>query len=438
MVKTSSKILSSLRILFVTLAVLTSFVVNAQRKRCGTVAYMKQLSKKNLSIETEKQFEDWIHQQIKFKKNKSNARTEFTNYKVQVVVHVIHNGEAIGIGTNISASQIISQLKVLNDDYNRLNADTVNTPGEFKSSAGKMTIDFELATVNPAGQLDSGIVRVQGTKSNWMMSDDVELKSLSYWPAENYLNIWVCDISDVVGYTQFPASTLAGLENLPKDRLTDGLVIWYKAFGTANAGNFDLDPALNLGRTTTHEVGHFFGLRHIWGDTTNCAGTDYVADTPPQNQTSGCPLHPQKDCPTDNPVDKMFQNYLDYTDDACMNIFTQGQVDRMKVVLENSPRRFSLLLPFEPATEIISFQKIFSPNGDGINDYWKWANTLDYQGCRLTIFNRFGKKVFETVSYDNSWDGRSSDGLHLEAEAYYYTIHCDGKNEITGGVRIVR
>lgn len=422
----------------IALATLFSFSTNAQRKRCGTVDYMKSLSKQKLFNETKKQFEDWLHQNLRTRKTEKNVRTEITNYKVQVVVHVIHNGEAVGTGTNIPASQINSQLKVLNDDFNRGNADTVNTPSEFKPLAGKMNIQFVLASTNPSGQLDSGIVRVKGTQATWTMADNKTLKSLSYWPAENYLNIWVCDITDFIAYTQFPESTLAGLVNAPTNRLTDGIVVWYQAFGSVNDGDFDLDPVLNLGRTVTHEVGHFFGLRHIWGDTTNCAGTDFVADTPSQNQTSGCPVHPQKDCPLDNPVEKMFQNYLDYSDDACMNIFTQGQIDRMKVVLENSPRRFSLLLPFEPQSEIVSFQKIFSPNGDGVNDYWKWSNTLDYQGCKLSIFNRFGKKVFETVSYDNNWDGCSSDGLTLEAEAYYYIIHCDGKKEITGGVRIVR
>ncbi len=419
-------------------AILLPFSTDAQQKRCGTVDYMKKLSNQQIFNETEKQFEDWLHQNLKSRKTEKNARAEIINYKVQVVVHVIHNGEAVGIGTNIPASQIHSQLKVLNDDFNRQNVDSVNTPIEFKTLAGQMNIQFELASLNPSGQLDSGIVRVKGSQTTWTMSDNVELKSLSYWPAENYLNIWVCNLIDYAAYTQFPESTLAGLVNVPTNRLTDGIVVLYRAFGSASDGNFNLDPALNLGRTVTHEAGHFFGLRHIWGDTTNCLGTDYVADTPPQNQSSGCPVHPQKDCPTDNPVDKMFQNYLDYTDDACMNIFTQGQVDRMKIVLENSPRRFSLLLPFEPAAEIVSFQKIFSPNGDGVNDYWKWGNTLDYQGCRLTIFNRFGKKVFETISYDNNWDGRSTDGYQLEAEAYYYVIHCEGKNEITGGVRIVR
>jgi gliding motility-associated-like protein len=121
-----------------------------------------------------------------------------------------------------------------------------------------------------------------------------------------------------------------------------------------------------------------------------------------------------------------------------MNLFTQGQVARMRIVLENSPRRASLLVPLAIDNDVPMFEKIFSPNGDGINDYWRWSNTLDYENCKLLIFNRFGKLVFEMVSYDNSWDGRSSDGRVLEEEAYYFIIRCDGKKDITGGVRIVR
>jgi gliding motility-associated-like protein len=287
-----------------------------------------------------------------------------------------------------------------------------------------MNIEFTLIEIN----------RIKGSKPSWTIQDNEELKSLIYRAAEDYLNIWVCDLTDYYGYAQFPLSTLPGIENSLTNRLTDGVIISYKNFGSIDYGNFDLDPAYNKGRTAVHEVGHFFGLRHLWGDAVGCGGTDYVIDTPSQSsQTSGCPIHPQPDCSTA----KMFQNYMDFTDDACMNMFTKGQVDRMRIVLENSPRRASLLLPLEKSP-IADISKIFSPNGDGINDYWRWTNPTVYNDCTLFVFNRFGKKVFEMKSYDNSWDGHSSDGYLLEPEAYYYLIKCPSGKEVSGGVRLIR
>lgn len=151
---------------------------------------------------------------------------------------------------------------------------------------------------------------------------------------------------------QFPLSTLPGLANSSNDRLTDGIIISYNAIGFSDYGNFNLYEHFNKGRTLTHEIGHFFGLRHTCGDENDCNGTDYVNDTPPQSEaTVGCPDQAFKQCPANNPRNVMFQNFLDLTDDACMNLFTIGQVDRMRVVLENSPRRASLLLPFNAVQE---------------------------------------------------------------------------------------
>ncbi|MCW5912892.1 MAG: choice-of-anchor J domain-containing protein, partial [Cyclobacteriaceae bacterium] len=189
----------------------------------------------------------------------------------------------------------------------------------------------------------NGINRVQGTQAEWTSFEENVFKSLSYWPAEDYLNMWVINITNYLGYAQFPVSSLPGLEGSSENRLTDGIVVDYTAFGSSfeGMGVFNLDAKYNRGRTCTHEVGHFFGLRHIWGDGT-CA-TDYVDDTPTQNNsTNSCPSHPTANNCTPSQA-KMFQNYMDYTNDACMNVFTQGQVARMIVVLENSPRRFSLL-----------------------------------------------------------------------------------------------
>ena len=270
---------------------------------------------------------------------RQSSRTQAT-YQIPVVVHVIHNGEAIGSGTNIPDAQILSQISVLNKDYNRLNADAGNTPAEFQSVAGAFNVEFVLAKQDHEGLATNGIVRVQGTKSSWTMNDNYQLKSFSYWPAEDYLNIWVCRLTDFLGYSQFPVSALPGLENSSTNRLTDGVVIAYNAFGSSDDGNFVLQNVYNKGRTTTHEVGHFFGLNHIWGDDDGaCTGSDYVDDTPNQSgSTGGCPTHPRTTCE----VTSMFQNFLDYTNDACMNLFTQGQVSRMEIVIENSPRRASL------------------------------------------------------------------------------------------------
>lgn len=418
-----------------------TFIV-ASQQRCGTDLYNQMMRNNNLVLEREDQFEQWLMQNMRVKKSKNvNQRSESEPYQIRVVVHVIHNGEALGQATNIADAQIRSQIEVLNNDFKRLNADAINTPSEFQSLAGSVNIEFVLANQDPEGLPSSGINRVKGTKTSWTIQDNKDLKSLSYWSSTHYLNIWVCNLTDYLGYTQFPVSTIPGLENSPANQLTDGIIIWYKAFGSTDAGNFNLDPSYNKGRTTTHEMGHFLGLRHLWGEKNDCTGNDYVEDTPPQHSSmSGCPSHPQKQCPSNNPVSAMFQNFLDFTDDNCQNLFTKGQVDRMITVLENSPRRSSLLLPLPDAgtDEAGQFQDIFSPNGDGVNDFWKWSNYSNYEGCQLIIFNRFGKQEFEMISYDGRWDGRSSTGQLLEEEAYYFIIKCNGKKDVTDGVRIVR
>jgi hypothetical protein len=318
-------------------AIITS-LTNAQ-DRCGTVQYMKNLQGDTFE-QTRQQFEQWMDRRLRRSRPKDIQRQQAI-YQIPVVVHVIHNGEAVGTGRNISDAQILSQISVLNKDYQRLNSDASNTPAEFQGLAGSIDVEFVLAKQDPEGFATTGIVRVQGPQQSWSINDNYELKALSYWPAEDYLNIWVCNLTGILGYSQFPVSGLPGLENSSDNRLTDGIVIAYNAFGSEDDGAFDLLSKYRKGRTTTHEVGHFLGLRHIWGDDEGeCDGTDYVNDTPNQSGNSnGCPTHPQVTCG----VSSMYQNYLDYTDDVCMNLFTVGQIERVAEVLENSPRRASLL-----------------------------------------------------------------------------------------------
>ncbi|MBI3220970.1 MAG: choice-of-anchor J domain-containing protein [Bacteroidetes bacterium] len=331
--------------------------------RCGTVEYEKQLHQNHPAKETTEQFEQWMSTKItQIAKGQSNQRTQAT-YTIPVVVHIIHNGESIGTGMNISDAQVLSQIKVLNNDFNRLNTDQVNTPALFQGVAGAFDVQFVLAKQDPDGLPTTGIVRVKGSKSSWTANDNYLLKSQSYWPAEQYLNVWVTYLTDYLGFSQFPVSPLAGLEDASNDRQTDGIVINYREFGSIDDGSFNLHAQYNKGRTLTHEMGHFFGLRHIWGDVSGCSGSDYVADTPIQSgSTGGCPTHPQASCSST----KMFQNYLDYTDDACMNLFTQGQVDRMLTILLNSVRRkelpnsLGLQTPVAVADDL-GIKKILSP-----------------------------------------------------------------------------
>ena len=337
------------------------------QRNCGTVEYMNQLG----NTESKEALENWIYQ--KQLESPSSGQEAFnveatTIYQIPIVVHIIHNGESIGVGSNISEIQILSQLDVLNEDFRKLNGDSVNIPSEFKSLYSDIGFEFVMAKRDPNNAATNGITRTQGSQTSWGMSNDVALKALSYWPSENYLNIWVAPLSGgLLGWAQFPQSSiLDGLEP-PYNDTTDGVVIAYDAYGSkAIDPSANLQSRFDLGRTATHEIGHFFGLRHIWGDG-GCSVDDYVTDTPTaEADYGGCPS--MGGSTTTCTSQDMFMNYMDYVDDACMNIFSHGQKDRMVIIIENSPRRLSLtsslgLIP--PNSDDIAIIKFINP-GNGI------------------------------------------------------------------------
>ncbi len=330
--------------------------ISFAQERCGTQNYNTLKNSSDYEIKMQR-FEQWMKTKTLQKQSPFRTLADGEIYKIPVVVHVIHNGEAIGQGANIPMEQIEDQIRVLNEDFRRLNPDTTNTPDMFKPAAADMEIEFVLALQDPDGLPTDGVERVQGTKSNWTMSDGSQMKSLSYWPSQDYFNIWVASLAnDLIGYAEFPRSDLDGLENVPNRPLQDGIVVDYQHFGSV--GNI---TSGSLGRTTTHEVGHFLGLLHIWGDG-GCGEDDFCNDTPDADaSTRGCP----SDKTSCGSLD-MIQNYMDYTADNCMNLFTLDQKARMRTVLENSPRRISLLTSPGLETPIVAdndmgIRKITSP-----------------------------------------------------------------------------
>ena len=334
--------------------------------RCYTVERIEELRKAMPNAETDAQFEAWLSQKIKANKL---AQRPATNYTIPIVFHIVHNGEAVGTSPNLSASQVQEQLLQLNKDF-------ANASNSRYAVAAATGINFVLAQKDPSNNVlaEPGIDRINRNSKGWTDYTtawqpsyiDGTVKPSSVWDAARYYNVWVVpklnnSTTDILGYATFPASsTLTGLNN-NETATTAGVVILTgtigSAFAPATCGN-----GYGLGKTLSHETGHFFGLRHIWGDT-NC-GDDFCNDTPVHfDQNNGLPSHPKPNsCGT---ADEMFENYMDYSDDIVLNTFTANQVDRMQTVMLNSPRRVSLATSNVGAVAVTASNKIAFINCTG-------------------------------------------------------------------------
>lgn len=259
----------------------------------------------------------------------NNARQAFGHYQtsaskqrsrglitIPVVVHVVHDGDTVGGNENISDAQIISQIEALNRDFRNLNPGLSSVPAVFRSLAADFEIEFCLASRDPDGNPTSGIERINGGRATWDKTLADQLKPSTIWNPSQYLNIWTMRLgganASTLGYAQFPG--------MPDS--TDGVVIDYTAFGTTGS----VHPSFSRGKTTTHEIGHWLGLFHIWGDDQGaCSLDDGIADTPLQaSENFGCPSFPHVSC-NNGPDGDMFMNFMDYTDDHCSGMFTIGQ-----------------------------------------------------------------------------------------------------------------
>jgi hypothetical protein len=254
---------------------------------------------------------------------------------IPVVFHIVHNGDALGTNENISDALIMAQLSQLNQDFRKLNSDASLIPSLFQGVAADTEIEFCLAQRKPDGTATNGINRVQTSTASWSYNQiQSNLKPSTIWDRNQYLNVWSVQFgggdANLLGFAQFPG----GAAN------TDGVVVAYSTVGSVALPN-PVGGNYARGRTLTHEVGHWLNLRHIWGDAT--CGNDFVADTPVHNTSNGgCPAYPHYSTCSGTPVE-MTMNYMDYTFDACMYMFTAGQSARMNAVLASGGARVSLL-----------------------------------------------------------------------------------------------
>jgi hypothetical protein len=303
---------------------------NPQKRICGSMDNLNRLQQEDPDLKNRmQQIETFTNAYLKDKKNQNTINAVIT---IPVVFHIVYNTSA----QNISDAKCQAQINQLNLDFAKLNADAANIPSVWQGIAANTNIQFCLAKRDPAGNSSTGIERRQTTVTSFSTNDNIKRTAnggLDAWPASSYLNLWSGNLSGgVLGYAQFPGGSAS----------TDGVVLLYSSIGSVSSPG--TAAPYNLGRTATHEVGHWLNLYHIWGDESGCTGSDNVGDTPNQGpENFGCPTFPHTDGCTSTSPGVMFMNYMDYTDDGCMYMFTNGQSTRMNALFANGGARASLL-----------------------------------------------------------------------------------------------
>ena len=350
-------------LLLLSIVFLTSF---SQTQRCSTDEYVESLKSKGL---------------YNYNTQRTSINHSYTgNYNIPVVVHVLYNTDE----QNISDARIYSQIETLNNDYNALNTELVEVPEEFQSVIGNVGFNFFLVQEDMNGSPCSGINRVYTEVDSFLgFSDDMKKSEdggVDAWNTECFLNIWVCNLSgNTLGFATMP--------DIVTDDL-DGVVIDYEFFGV----DLSSSSPYNLGKTGTHEVGHYFDLEHPFSG--GCSDWDGCDDTPSTSSpTYGCPSYPQLSCQTNN----MSMNFMDYTDDACMSMFTTCQAQRMQDALLNY--RPGLINSSDCAISLENYIKppiLVYPNP--VKNLLCIENTNSY----IIINDLYGRELLVNYMYDNN------------------------------------
>lgn len=388
-----------------------------------TPTFERCLSHKFIEYQDQKTpgFAKHVDEQFEIAKNNNFEKSNET-YTIPVVVHVVYNTPE----QNLPDSVIHNQIETLNEDYQRRNADTVNMRSDFDIVAGSPNIRFKLATIDPNGDPTTGITRTSTNTSSFMdmagflqndMSSMEAVKKeaeggIDPWEQSRYMNIWVCNMAADLGGSSIPmllgyATPPTGLSNWPAGStggLNDGVVIQFEAFGANNpnelGGGMGAAPGEVLGRTTTHEVGHYLGLRHIWGDG-DCNEQDGIDDTPNAMDKSEQDCDTTKNTCVDDiqgiDLPDMIENYMDYSAETCQNSFTKGQASLMRGVLEN--QRYDLVNGNPASVETEELKAALYPNPTN--------NELNIQMNNGTIkevkvYNAHGQVLLTEASPNNA------------------------------------
>ncbi len=396
------------------------------------------------------EYENWVQKEIAKQQQFVNLKTTSVVYTIPVIFHIIHNGQAVGGTRNISQAQVNSQITVLNNDFRKTNSDfsTHVTQSSFVAAAADCEINFCAAKVSPTGAvlIEPGIERINTVTKGWTapphqsLGNDLEniIKPNSSWDPNKYLNIWVTELTfGVLGYAQFPTvpssstPSIGDMFNQGGAANTDGVVFDYRCVGTVGSAGASPFAPYNKGRTAVHEIGHWLGLRHIDGDSP--CGNDFVSDTPAQSDltlscpstdasvvNSGCGASP-------NPPGRNYQNYMDYTEDKCLTMFTTGQKARMQACMANCTRRTSLntstvcttFVGLEELNSITDVSVFPNPTQGDLSVSISVANSQDFT---ISVINTLGQTVKEIKQNQSNGGIFKIDLSNSPAGIYFVTF----------------
>ena len=375
-----------------------------QSERCGHVRFMADMEQKHPGYS---EYRKQLDEQIARVAREGVQREDGEIYRIPVVFHVVYRNDE----QNVPDEKLFEQIDILNRDYGRLNEDTVNTRQEFLPVAASTGIEFYLAQWDPEGNPTNGITRTEtSTNSFWLSMTDMKSTAdggKDAWDVNQYLNIWVCNMAIPILNTPFIlgfATPPNGAPNWPdgsgaEQPQYDGVVLHYEVVGSIDNPDQTF-ASISKGRTATHEVGHYLGLRHIWGDG-DCTQDDGLSDTPEaaeaQQQTCDYTSNTCQDATNDLP--DQIENYMDYTDENCMNMFTQQQTAAMRYVVENF--RAGLLLSSSTAGNEIEKIRIYPNPTNGLL-HVKLEKQHDSNS--FSVYSADGRKIMDVLSNESSVD----------------------------------